>query len=164
MKSWLTRAAGLALAITAIALVGCTYFGKPTGQDLVEAQTLEQEIANYKDWKTPDWVAGYTESVHPLPAYVKYYVNPAGMSDIDNPPHGSIFVKEQFDKDKQFIGLTVMKKIDGYDPENKDWYWAIADTDAHITNAGKLNSSWTSSCISCHKKGDGGDDLLFVND
>ncbi|MFK7788490.1 MAG: hypothetical protein AB8C95_03210 [Phycisphaeraceae bacterium] len=164
MTSWHTRIRGLVFATAAITLVGCTYFGKPTGQDKVEAQTLEQEIANYQSWQTPDWVEGYTESVHPLPAYVKYYVNAAGMSDIDNPPNGSIFVKEQFDEDKKIIGLTVMKKVDGYDPENKDWYWAIADTEARITNAGKLNSSWTSSCISCHKKGDGGDDLLFVND
>ena len=164
MPTSTARLLGLALATAAITLAGCTYFGKPTGQDKVQAQTLEQEIANYQSWQTPDWVEGYTQSVHPLPAYVKYYVNPAGMSDIDSPPDGSIFVKEQFDKDKQFIGLTVMKKVDGYDPENKDWYWAIADTDARITNAGKLNSSWTSACISCHKKGDGGDDLLFVND
>lgn len=164
MPTITTRLFGLALATAAITLAGCTYFGKPTGQDKVEATTLEQEIANYTEWQTPDWVEGYTESAHPLPAYVKYYVNPAGMSDLDNPPNGSIFIKEQFNKKKKLLGITVMKKIDGYDPENKDWYWAIADTKAKVTNAGKLNSSWTSACISCHKKGDGGDDLLFVND
>lgn len=164
MKPWTTRTTGLLLAIAALTIAGCTYFGKPTGDDRVKADTLEQEIASYKEWKTPEWVEGYTESVHPLPTYVKYYVNEKGMSDIDNPPNGSIFVKEQFNEDKEIIGLTVMKKVDGYDPANKDWYWAIADTEARITNAGKLNSSWTSSCISCHKKGDGGDDLLFVND
>lgn len=164
MTHWKTYTAGLVVAVGAIVLTGCSFFGKPAGQDRVEANTLEAEIANYSSWKTPDWVEDYQESVHPLPEYVKYYVNDKGMSDIDNPPDGSIFVKEQFDKDKQFIGITVMKKIDGYDPPNKDWYWAIADTDARITNAGKLNSAWTSSCIDCHKKGDGGDDLLFIND
>ena len=157
MSSITTRVLGLALIITTITLVSCTYLGVPTGDDKAKADTLEQEIADYPSWKTPDWVEGYTESVHPLPAYVRYYVNDKGMSDIDNPPDGSIFVKEQFDEDKQFIGLTVMKKIDGYDPANKDWYWAIADTEARITNAGKLNSTWTSSCIDCHKRGDGGD-------
>ena len=164
MNGWTTRVSGLLLLVAAITLAGCTYFGKPVGQDRVEADSLQEEIVDYRQWKTPDWVEGYTESVHPLPAYVKYYVNDKGMSDIDNPPDGSIFVKEQFDEDKKFIGLTVMKKIDGYDPENKDWYWAIADTDARITNAGRLNSTWTSSCIDCHKRGDGGDDLLFIND
>ncbi|MGB0766386.1 MAG: cytochrome P460 family protein [Phycisphaeraceae bacterium] len=164
MKSLTTRLTGLTLAALALTLVGCTYFGVPTGQDRVKADALEQEIEDYRTWDTPDWVAGYTESVHPLPAYVKYYVNAKGMSDIDNPPDGSVFVKEQFDEDKKFIGLTVMKKIDGYDPENGDWYWAIADTDAELTNAGRLNSSWTSNCIDCHKRGDGGGDLLFIND
>ena len=164
MNTLTTRGTGLLLATAAITLTGCTFFGKPTGQDRVEANTLESEIADYKTWKTPDWVEGFNESVHPLPEFVKYYVNDKGMSDIDNPPDGSIFVKEQFDEDKLFIGLTVMKKIDGYDPENKDWFWAIADTDVQVTNAGMLNSAWTSSCISCHKKGDGGGDLLFIND
>ncbi len=155
---------GSALGLCGLLLAGCTFFGVPTGQERTEADALEQEIAGYQGWKTPDWVEGYNESVHPLPAYVKYYVNDIGMSDIDDPPNGSVFVKEQFDEDKQLIGLTVMKKIDGYDPENKDWFWAIADASGGVTNAGRLNSAWTSNCISCHKKGDGGGDLLFVND
>lgn len=152
------------LLVVSLLVTGCTFFGKPTGRDRVEADTLEREIADYKQWKTPDWVEGFTESAHPVPAYVRYYVNDLGMSDIDNPPNGSIFVKEQFDEDKRLINFTVMKKIDGYDPPNKDWYWAIADKDGSITNAGKLNTAWTSNCIDCHKRGDGGDDLLFVND
>ena len=164
MTASMTRITGMALGLAAITLAGCTYFGKPVGQDRVEADSLQQEIADYRQWKTPEWVEGYTKSVHPLPEYVKYYVNDIGMSDIDNPPNGSVFVKEQFDEDKELMGFTVMKKIDGYDPENNDWYWAIADNSGRITNAGKLNSSWTSSCIDCHKKGDGGGDLLFVND
>lgn len=146
-------------------LTGCSFFGTPVGQDRVEANTLEQEIANYKEWKAPDFFDGYHKSRHPLPEFVKYYANDTLLNSIDNPANGSIVVKEQFDQDKKFIGLTVMKRIDGYAPEHGDWYWAIADTDVEITNAGKLNSIWTSSCIDCHKhKGDYGNDLLFIND
>ncbi|MFN3168351.1 MAG: cytochrome P460 family protein [Phycisphaeraceae bacterium] len=158
------RLAGFALGLLVLLVAGCAYFGVPTGQDRVEAQALEGQIADYKTWQTPDWVDGYQPSRHPVPKFVRYYVNAKGMSDIDNPPDGAIFVKEQFDQDKQFINLTVMKKIDGYDPENGDWYWAITDDQRRVTNAGKLDTAWTSSCISCHKKGDGGGDLLFVND
>jgi hypothetical protein len=107
---------------------------------------------------------GFQLSRHPLPQYVRYCVNDKGMGGIDNPPDGSIFVKEQFDGDKRFINLTVMKKIDGYDPDNGDWYWAITDEPRRVTNAGKFDTSWTSFCISCHREGDGGGDLLFVND
>ena len=164
MKRWRECLCGGFLAVVAFGLAGCTYFGVPTGQDRTQARALEHEIAGYDKWRTPDWVAGYQTSLHPLPAYVRYYVNDIGMSDIDHPPDGSIFVKEQFDEDKKFLNLTVMKKIDGYDPDNGDWYWAITDASRKVTNAGKLNSSWTSSCIDCHKRGDGGGDLLFVND
>ena len=164
MNTGMTRMAGVALGLAFLTITGCTFFGKPVGQDRVEADTLAQEIADYKSWKAPEFFEGYHKSRHPLPEYVRYYVNDIGMSNLDQPPNGSIFVKEQFDKDKQLSGFTVMKKIDGYDPENNDWFWAIADTDGQITNAGQLNSSWTSSCIDCHKRGDGGGDLLFVND
>lgn len=152
------------LGLGVLVFTGCSFLGKPTGQDRTQAKTLEQEIADYKSWETPDWLEGFQGTQHPLPEYVKYYVNDIGMSDIDNPPNGSVFVKEQYDEDKQLINFTVMKKVEGYDPENKDWYWAIADEDGDVTHGGKLNSAWTSRCIDCHKKGDGGSDLLFIND
>ena len=164
MRNRMSSVGGGVVAGVGLLLAGCTYFGVPTGQDRAEAQTLEKQIADYQAWQTPSWVEGYQTSRHPVPAYVRYYVNDLGMSDIDHPPNGSIFVKEQFDEDKRFLNLTVMKKIDGYDPDNADWYWAITDADRKVTNAGKLDTSWTSSCISCHKRGDGGGDLLFVND
>jgi len=145
-------------------MAGCSFFGLPVGKERARANVLEQEIAHYKTWKQPVGYEDFEPSVHPLPAFVKYYVNDAGMNSFDKPVDGSVFVKEQFDKDKQLIGLTVMKKIEGYDPDNNDWFWAIANTDSHITNAGRLNSAWTSNCIDCHRKGDGGGDLLFVND
>ena len=165
MSSWRTRLMGLGFGVLAMTLVGCTFFGKPVGQDRVEADTLEAEIADYKQWDPPElWEGKFYKSEHPVPAYVNYYANAIANDSLEKPADGAVFVKEQFNKDKQFIGLTVMKKIEGYDPENNDWYWAIADTDLEIVNAGRLNSVWTSKCIDCHKRGDGGGDLLFVND
>jgi len=163
MKDLRVKVLGAGLAGLALVFAGCSLLG-PRGADRVEADALEQEIADYQTWQTPSWVAGYQESAHPVPTYVRYYVNDIGMSDIDNPPAGSIFVKEQFDEDHNFLNLTVMKRIEGYNPEAGDWYWAIADTDGQVTNGGRLDDRWTSNCISCHSRGDGGGDLLFVND
>lgn len=165
MKPWTIQTAGLLLSVAVISIAGCTFLGKPVGQDKAEANTLEQEIADYRSWKKPEFYEeGFFESEHPLPEYVKYYINDIAHDSFEKPADGAVFVKEQFNKDKELIGLTVMKKIEGYDPENNDWYWAIADKSARVTNAGRLNSTWTSNCIDCHRRGDGGGDLLFVND
>lgn len=152
------RFSALALMVAALTVVGCTMFG-PTGQDKVEADTLTGELADYKSWKTPPGWEGFWQSAGHDAEYVKYYANPTAMASFDNPKPGAIIVKEQYNDDKQLKNMTVMKKIDGYDPENKDWYWAIASKSGEVSNGGAM-----SACISCHQRGDGGGDLLFVND
>ena len=155
---------GMGLILLALGIAGCTFLGYPTGQDRVEADTLQDEIANYRDWETPAWLEGFQDTEHPLPAYVRYYVNGIGMQDIDELAPGTIIVKEQFDEDQNLINLTVMKRIEGYNPEHGDWFWAIADTQGRWENAGRLNSWYTSACIDCHSRADAGGDYVWIND
>ena len=164
MKRFRSGAMGLGLLTLALVITGCSFLGYPTGQDRVEADTLQDEIANYREWDTPDWVEGLQPTVHPVPSFVRYYVNDIGMQDIDELAPGSIIVKEQYDENQELMNLTVMKRIAGYNPEHGDWFWAIADTNGQWENAGRLNSWYTSACIDCHERGDGGGDLVFIND
>ena len=41
-----------------------------------------------------------------------------------------------------------MKKIEGYDTNNGDWFWASYEPNGDINNAGSL-----SSCYNCHSTG-----------
>lgn len=66
---------------------------------------------------------------------------------------------------KYLKAITVMIKKDGYDPKNKNWFWAkykpngLLHMDPSKTNyaAGKVGS-----CISCHASASGGD-YVFVH-
>ena len=61
-------------------------------------------------------------------------------------PAGSIIVKDSLDASGNLINITVMAKVDGYSPENGDWYWAMYGPDGMARAGGELNG-----CITCHE-------------
>ena len=65
-------------------------------------------------------------------------------------PYGSISVKEGYSSsDGSTINtITVMKKIEGFDPDHGDWFWASFDPDGDVNKAGSI-----SSCYNCHASG-----------
>lgn len=72
--------------------------------------------------------------------------------------------------DKYLKSVTVMYKREGYDPENKDWFWAKYKPDGSLhTNpkdmklAGKVAKGMNKGCIACHKAADGGDYVFGTN-
>jgi hypothetical protein len=63
-----------------------------------------------------------------------------------------------------------MKKIDGYDPENEDWFWVkyapdggVAEGEGGIPLAGRVAKGTSQGCIACHANAKG-DDYVFAND
>ncbi len=72
-------------------------------------------------------------------------------------PVGSILVKEGYsDSEGQSLNkITIMKKIDGYDPDHNNWFWANYNEGGEL--AGKNGKE--SSCYNCHISGN--DYLLF---
>ena len=74
------------------------------------------------------------------------------------------------DPDKYLKAITVMFQRQGYDPENKDWFWVkytpagkIMKNPAGVSLAGKIGKGDTKGCIACHKASPGGD-LVFNHD
>ncbi len=66
--------------------------------------------------------------------------------------------------------VTIMLKRPGYDPENKDWFWAKYKASGEIdTNpkgvklAGKIAKGKPVGCIACHTAAPGGD-MVFIHD
>lgn len=65
--------------------------------------------------------------------------------------------------------VTVMlKREPGYDPENKDWFWAKYNPDGSldatpngIKLAGRIAKGKRKGCIACHRRAEG-DDFMFV--
>jgi hypothetical protein len=63
-------------------------------------------------------------------------------------PNRAIIVKENYGQDKKtLMGITPMYKMDGYNPEGGDWYWAKYGPKGKVEAAGKLKG-----CIGCHSR------------
>jgi len=60
-------------------------------------------------------------------------------------PVGSLIVKENLNAAHELYSITVMAKVDGYDPEHDDWYWAYFFPDGSVRVAGS-----PAGCITCH--------------
>lgn len=75
------------------------------------------------------------------------------------------------DPDKFTTSVTVMYKMEaGYDPENKDWFWAKFKPDGTMDKnpkgmslAGRVAKGADQGCIACHSAAEGGD-MVFIHD
>lgn len=61
-------------------------------------------------------------------------------------PAEALIIKEHLDADAQPVGLTIMYKAEGFDPERNDWWWANLDLDGTVNDGGMVDY-----CISCHE-------------
>lgn len=124
--------------------------------DLVLAQDLWTEISGYSSWpasagwedleETPGGVHG--ESVQIWVNTAAYDVISAGASA--DMPAGAISVKEGYSDaaGTTLSGIVAMKKIDGYDSANGDWFWAKYSADGTPELYGSV-----SGCYDCHSDG-----------
>jgi hypothetical protein len=71
--------------------------------------------------------------------------------------------------DKFLAAITIMLKRKGYDPDNKDWYWAKYGPDGSVMKnpknmslAGRVAKGAPKGCIACHTAAPG-NDLVFNN-
>ena len=60
-------------------------------------------------------------------------------------PDGAIIVKENYTAEKQFALVTLMYKVDGYNPEHNDWFWAKITADGQVEAEGQV-----AGCQACH--------------
>jgi hypothetical protein len=72
---------------------------------------------------------------------------------------GSIVVKENYmgtvEGPGDLAAITLMYKVDGFNPDANDWYWVKAAPDGAVDAAGAVEG-----CISCHGQ-DGNSDYLL---
>jgi hypothetical protein len=72
---------------------------------------------------------------------------------------------------KYLTSVTVMfKREKGYDPENKNWFWAkyapggkLMKNPKGMALAGRVAKGSDKACIACHKGAPGGD-MVFIHD
>ncbi|MFT7678232.1 MAG: hypothetical protein ACI8QC_002218 [Planctomycetota bacterium] len=148
----------LAAALAFAAVSACASLGTP--EDQSAGASLWREIADHQEWGQFEKHPGRQRGKRPHGTFVASYINDIAAGDQTNPPMGSVIVKESYSSEGQALpnNLTVMKRIEGYDPDNGDWFWARFDADGALTHSGKVGM-----CADCHFDA-GNDDFVFLND
>jgi hypothetical protein len=83
----------------------------------------------------------------PHGALHKVYVKEKALNSPEPPvQYGAIQVKKSYNKAKELKAITVMYKVNGYNPEDGDWFWAKYTPDGKVTSSGKPRGR-----ISCHR-------------
>jgi len=83
-------------------------------------------------------------------------------------PAGVSVEEVQNDRAMHLAAVTVMFKRDGYDPDNKDWFWVKYLPDGSLDKnpmgvelAGRVAKGADQGCIACHSAAPG-DDFIFT--
>jgi cytochrome P460 len=72
--------------------------------------------------------------------------------------NGSIVVEENYGPDKTLAALTVMYRVQNFNPAAGDWFWAEYLPDGTVVLSGKVDG-----CIGCHVTVNA-NDMLFTGD
>ncbi len=122
--------------------------------------------AQYKNWgPLPGVTADAYRGEEPHGAALRLYANRVAAGKSSELPLGSILVKENYSEDAQtLMGITVMYRAKGFDPEHGDWFWAKYEADGRVSQMnGMPVAGRVGMCIECHS-GAGGKDFSFAND
>ncbi|MDP2645760.1 MAG: cytochrome P460 family protein [Desulfobacterales bacterium] len=171
----------MALLMAGFLLTGATVYAAPFGNpdDVAYAETLWNVLVKFK-------LAG-RGMINSVP-YTGQDPHGAILESLDrnitvNGHTGAVIVKRNYGgKDvskaavannpaKYLMAVTVMfKRERGYDPENKDWFWAKFKPDGSLDAnpkgmklAGRVAKGMPQGCIACHKAAQGGD-YVFGHD
>ncbi len=180
------------LLITALVIsylfVGCGKGKKPveTKKEISEinveegfkAEKMAKELWNkiqsenyWVNWKTWPGKEAFYKGREPHGALLTTYVNDAVLKTIINKkgqmPTGAIIITENYMPDKTLDSITVMHKIEGFNPKINDWFWVKFGPDGKIATAEKYGQTLmltgkVATCIECHG-GQSANDYIFTS-
>jgi len=129
-----------------------------------EAVLAHLEAADFRSsWDLWPGKGEKYEGTEPHGALLTTYLNPAAAraaaEGAGQLPPGAIVVKDNFMPDGTLAASTVMYKIEGYNPEAGDWWWAKFMPDGSVDMDGMAQGR-VEMCIGCHARGADNDYLL----
>lgn len=107
--------------------------------DTEHASKLWESIQKDKYQETWELFPGYEKlykGTQPHGALLTTYVNGVAKKGL-NPknkelPYGSIIIKENYMPDDKLAAITVMERIEGYNPNGGDWFWVKYDPSGQV--------------------------------
>jgi hypothetical protein len=129
-----------------------------SGEALWRRISVDSDFRNYGTWTN---YTGMKPGQSPHGVWHRVTANRTLLDAIPSvdstAPPGSIIVKENFDSNKTLLNFTVMAKVENYNKDNGDWFWAMYGPDGDILAEGSLKG-----CISCHE-GMRKNDYIIIN-
>ena len=108
-----------------------------------------QNVDYQKTWQLWPGKGELYEGAEPHGMLLTTYLNETALDALTNKtgtlPVGSIVVKENYTPDGVLDATTVMYKVDGYNPEHNDWFWAKVGADGTVQAEGQV-----AGCQTCH--------------
>ncbi|MFW6257326.1 MAG: cytochrome P460 family protein [Prolixibacteraceae bacterium] len=121
---------------------------EPDGKEVWNYITTANNYENWSQWPGYD---GMYEGQSPHGAFLKLYVNDVAKKAIQDGaktmPDKALIVKENYNKKKELAAVTPMYKVENYNSNAGDWFWAKYGSDGEVMAEGKVGS-----CIDCHNK------------
>jgi hypothetical protein len=115
-----------------------------------EALWARLERENYQSWSLWPGKEKLYKGQEPHGALLTTYVNQLAQDALTNGAArmapGAIIVKENYGPDSTLMAITVMEKVQGYDPPHQDWFWAKYQPGGKVEAAGRLDM-----CSQCHQ-------------
>ena len=140
-------AVGLAALVV---LSACASLGTPDDQAMARSLWADEMRGEFTSWAQFEDFEGIQQGFSEVHSnYVAVWLNDVAAGDPASLPPGSLLVKENFvDEGRDSLeSITVMKRVEGYDPEHGDWFWARYTPRGELTDAGKVGL-----CIDCHSE------------
>ncbi|MBF9017396.1 MULTISPECIES: cytochrome P460 family protein [unclassified Oceanispirochaeta] len=135
-----------------------------TAQEISGARLWERisKDSSYKDYSEWSGHEGMQPGQSPHGAWHRVYANRNLTEALPithkTAPYGTIIIKENFTNSKELDKLTVMAKVEGFSPENNDWFWAMISPEGEI-----LAEGTPGGCISCHSGRKDNDYIIIKN-
>ena len=117
----------------------------------------------FRDWAQFPEAQGVIPSAPPHGPSSQTFINTqveSAIASFDGAlPDDSIIVKENLGTGEgpESGSLTIMWKVQGFDPENNDWFWANITADGDVQASGSI-----ATCIACHL-GARSNDFVFLH-
>lgn len=139
------KAGWMLLGIMTVFMVTLAFATKP-GPDAVELWEYISAKSPYKEWGNWPDHKGVQRGNMPHGVFHEVFVNNVALESDSAPlPSGSIIVKDNFGKDKELAAVTVMYKVEGYNPGKGNWFWVKYSPSGKVLASGKPKG-----CVNCH--------------
>jgi len=118
-----------------------------------------------ENWKLWPGKGEFYKGTEPHGMLLTTYLNQAAYEAVEKKenqlPNGSIVIKENYMPNKTLGAITVMQKIEGYNPEGGDWFWVkfTPDGNPEIAEMGGKSmpvAGKVPMCIGCHQASNSG--------